>query len=316
MEDRTMTEENRFSYPTGLTWNQFREDFLRRISSLYPEQESLSLFYWGVSEICGWNRSGLVRYLNESVPVHILVRFQEYESRLLTHEPVQYIFGKAYFAHVELTVNSSVLIPRPETEELWWWACTYLRSLIKSGHRKESELRVLDLCTGSGAIAIALSKEFSKAEVYACDISGPALSIAEENNVANGTSVVFFQQDILVSDRWNCPGTASIRQVSDFDLVISNPPYIRPSEKILMRKNVLDYEPSEALFVNEADPLLFYRAVATIAKDQLRKGGCCMVEINEAFPQQTADLFSVQGFDGIEIRTDMQGKFRMIKACK
>lgn len=303
-----------FFSDSSQTWNGLRDEFVRLLSGIYPQEEAISIFYWCVSEIMGWNRVEFSMHRQDVVPVESQDDFQRVMSRLLLSEPIQYIFRKAYFADVTLEVDPSVLIPRPETEELCSWACSILSNAIQTEQKREEEIRILDLCTGSGAIAIALSKFFPSAEVHACDISVPALETADRNNRMNGTSVHFFPMDVLggvpdqVDSVWKAKG--------GFDLIISNPPYIRPSEKISMRRNVLDYEPHQALFVEEEDPLVFYRAIAGIASKYLRYGGSCMVEINEAFPQPNVSLFSAQGFQPVEMRKDMQGRWRMLMACK
>lgn len=303
-----------FFSDSSQTWNGLRDEFVRLLSGIYPQEEAVSIFYWCISEIMGWNRIEFSMHRQDVVPIGSQEDFRKLMSRLLLSEPIQYIFRKAYFADVILEVDPSVLIPRPETEELYSWACSNLSDSIQAKQKTEEEFRILDLCTGSGALAIALSKFFPLAEVYACDISVPALETANRNNKMNGTSVHFFPMDVLgkvpgqVASEWEEKG--------GFDLIISNPPYIRPSEKISMRRNVLDYEPYHALFVEEDDPLVFYRAIAGIASKYLRCGGCCMVEINEAFPQPSVSLFSSYGFQPVEIRKDMQGRWRMLMACK
>lgn len=292
-------------------WKDLRQDFLASLICLYPEAEALSLFYWAAEEICGKKRAGIAACLSDPVPASYREDFRQVQLRLSKGEPVQYVFGKAYFADLVLGVDPSVLIPRPETEELLVWACRSLRAFLLASRLEEKELRILDLCTGSGALAIALARSFPSSMVWACDISEAALRTATENARRCGAEVVFFRHDVLQA----CLPEA-ISSVGPFHLIVCNPPYVRPSEKKSMRSNVLDYEPHAALFVEEDDPLSFYRALRSISIRHLTEGGLCMAEINEAFPFQTEALFRESAFRKTELRKDMQDKYRMLKAEK
>ena len=227
--------------------------------------------------------------------------------RLENMEPLQYVAGKAYFYGMELYVDKAVLIPRQETEELCRLA---LDSFPSSGNRSHgagdlpgSGLRILDVCTGSGCIAWAMSANLPGAAVFGCDISYPALEVASSQKVGVRCPV-FFQNDILSGD---------FPLTGDFDAILSNPPYVTSSEKRLMSRNVLDYEPHSALFVTDEDPLVFYRALAGIASAHLKPEGFGIVEINEAFGDGCRGLFMDYGFSNSVIIKDLNGKDRFCR---
>lgn len=287
------------------TLRSVRETYAKALLPLYGESEAFSLFHWVAEEITGLGRAALTVRLDEPLAEEVSARFAAVLTRLLRHEPVQYIFNKAYFGDLELYVDETVLIPRPETEEL-------VRRAASQVALRDCPLRILDLCTGSGAIAILLNRIFPEAEVYACDISEKALETARRNNDLCGTSVKFFPYDVLSG----APLPESFAPSDGFHLVISNPPYVRQSEKTQMRPNVLDYEPALALFVPDADPLVFYKAIASLAVRILASDGLLVEEINEAFPLQNKRILEENGLDSIELHRDMQGKFRGISARK
>lgn len=219
---------------------------------------------------------------------------EQYLNELSENRPIQYVLGETQFCGFQLKVDERVLIPRPETEELVGWVVS---SLPQGG-------MVLDIGTGSGCIAIAVSKLLRNAQVVAYDISEKALVLAAENALINNAKVEFCRVDIL-----NPPATTE-----EFDAIVSNPPYVLFSEQKTMTHNVLDYEPHGALFVPDENPLLFYRAIINFAKNHLRQGGCLFFEINRAFSQQMKDLLLHEGFSGVSLRQDMFGNDRMIKA--
>jgi len=219
-----------------------------------------------------------------------------YLSQLKLQKPIQYIMGETEFFGITMRVTPDVLIPRPETEELVDW-------IIKS-NTSQSPV-ILDIGTGSGCIAIALAKNIHRAKVRAIDISAQAIALAKKNAAIAGVDINFFLHDILKS-HGNIPG-------APFDILVSNPPYVREGEKKLMHRNVLDYEPHTALFVKDNDPLIFYHAIARCAKDRLKPEGVAYCEINEALGEETAEVFRSYGFVDVEIRKDINGKDRMIR---
>ena len=221
-------------------------------------------------------------------------------KRLLAGEPVQYVTGMARFGDLLIKVSPSVLIPRPETEEMVQKICASMP--------KEKPIRIWDIGTGSGCIAIALAKHFENAEVIGFDVSEEALQIARENAESNGAKVIFVQDDIMnpTSGYFNQP----------VDLVVSNPPYVCDSERAAMEANVLDWEPETALFVPDDDPLRFYRQILALAKNQLNPNGQIWFEINEAKGEEMLSLCCEMGFPKAEILEDFAGKPRVCRACR
>jgi release factor glutamine methyltransferase len=217
-------------------------------------------------------------------------------ARLKKHEPIQYILGEAEFYDLKFGVSEDVLIPRPETEELVDW-------VIKD--QPHTGARILDIGTGSGCIPVSLKKNLPEAIVSACDISRTALNRAKRNAAQNQTAIYFFELDILNSSQTRLP-----HQV---DILVSNPPYIRLSEKELMQANVLDFEPHLALFVGNDQPLLFYEAIARFGQKNLVPGGLVYWEINEAFGRECCELLRQLGYSDLVLRKDLNGKDRMVK---
>ncbi len=220
-------------------------------------------------------------------------------SRLKTGEPLQYIVGFTYFADLKINVSPAVLIPRPETEELVYW-------IAESFDSKTSPSKILDWCTGSGCIALALKKLIPNSEIIAYDISNEALEIAKTNAKINQLTISFEEKDAL----------NFIENTSEFDVIVSNPPYIPFANKKEMHQNVLNYEPGLALFVMDENPLLFYKAISTYALAHLKVGGHLFFEIHEAYSKEIEVLLHNLSFQEIELKIDLQGKARMIKAKK
>jgi release factor glutamine methyltransferase len=224
-------------------------------------------------------------------------------AQLKNQVPLQYITGLASFYGLDFMVNESVLIPRPETEELVQWVLDTVNNEFEGLSAKFS---LLDVGTGSGCLAIALASNLPGASVSACDVSESALKLASENANKNNVAVNFFTCDVLNDDP----------AISDLDLVISNPPYIRESEKPLMQANVLNYEPASALFVSDDDPLVFYRTIARKAQAWLKPGGWLFFEINESLGTETKQCIEKEGFIHVELKKDINGRDRMLKAKK
>ena len=225
-------------------------------------------------------------------------RLHEIVARLKNHEPIQYILGETWFCGLRLKVKPGVLVPRPETEEL-------VSVILNSGLQSSS--RVLDIGTGSGAIALALKNECPDAKVEGIDVSETAVKVASENARINQLSVCFYLQDILNWKASNWP---------EYDLIVSNPPYVRESEKELMESNVLLYEPETALFVKDSDPLLFYRTIAAFAKVHLKKGGSLFFEINEYLGAEMKVLLEEFDFKQIELLKDINRRDRIMLCRK
>ena len=237
----------------------------------------------------------------EEIAPGVLAQVPALQARLLAHEPVQYVLGTGHFAGMELEVTPATLIPRPETEELV--------QLIEREQAGRPGRRVLDVGTGSGCLALALARALPGAAVLAVDISAEALAVARRNAEAWAPAVAFQQVDILLEmPAGLVPGT--------LDVLVSNPPYVRESERAAMRENVLAWEPATALFVPDEDPLLFYRRLAEIGAQLLTADGVAYLEINEALGTETAALFTAQGFADVQVVSDMFGKPRMVRAAR
>lgn len=218
-------------------------------------------------------------------------------ERLKKHEPIQYIIGYCDFCGLTFKVTPDTLIPRPETSELVEWI---------TEEQKGDKVNILDIGTGSGCIAVSLAHKLPQSKVTAWDISSGALAVATENSKANGCSVAFEQVDILAYEPTG----------EQFDIIVSNPPYIKENEKKSMEANVLDWEPHTALFVPDNDPLLFYRAIAEKALAMLTSGGALYFEINRAHGAETVEMLKSLGYIETELRKDLAGNDRMIKAIR
>lgn len=273
--------------------------FHEELDGLYDPGEVGVFLEMLFESFLGWNKVRLLTSKEQTVDQSDLLRFHWALEDLKQQRPIQHIIGYTDFCDCQIKVTPDVLIPRPETEEIVNWIKTAIHYSLSTNH-------FLDLCTGSGCIAIALKKAFSEAEVTAVDVSEKALTIAQENACANGTDITFLQADIL-SSTFNF-------QLSTFKLIVSNPPYVMESERTAMRHNVLDYEPSLALFVPDDDPLRFYRAIANIAKEHLAQDGLLVVEINESLATETCGLLKEYGFQS-EVYEDFRGKPRWISAA-
>ena len=218
-------------------------------------------------------------------------------GRLKLLEPIQYIFGETEFYNLRFLVNKHVLIPRPETEELVEWI------INEEGNKNIS---LLDIGTGSGCIAVSLAKNITNAKVFAWDISTPALEVANRNAKLNNISISFSQADILQTKT----------SEHTFDVIVSNPPYITEQEKSIMHSTVIEHEPSLALFVPNDNPLLFYKHISDFANNSLNNGGRIYFEINQYYAEETKQMLNERGFKDIQLKTDLAGNKRMIRAIK
>ncbi|MDR3134130.1 MAG: peptide chain release factor N(5)-glutamine methyltransferase [Prevotellaceae bacterium] len=273
--------------------SQLYKEAQRQLQPLYSKEEARALSQALLQHFGKLSRTQLFAFPGTELSPDTARQIQTAIAGLLAHKPLQYLTGETTFCGFPMEVSEAVLIPRPETEELAEWAAGSIGK----------EAVVIDLCTGSGCIAIALKKRLPSTEVYACDCSPEALEVAQRNAVKNDAEIHFFRCDVL----------SDVNFDKKADCIISNPPYVRESEKAAMPKNVLLYEPPQALFVADSDPLVFYRAIARFARQHLRDNGALFVEINEALGNETKALFAAAGFTSIELRRDMNGKDRMIK---
>jgi release factor glutamine methyltransferase len=285
----------------------------QQLSAVYDEREASAIAAMVLEQITGLPRLQRISRKDEPLVVQQLHLLTEYEQKLLRHEPVQYVLQEAWFYQMKLFVDKHVLIPRPETEELVDWILNDVKASGKDVfERKHSEadettkLKIIDVGTGSGCIALALKKAMPKAEVWACDISDDALNVARRNGSELDIRVDFVAMDFL--------NEAQCRQLPTVDIIVSNPPYVPLHEKEQMSRNVVDYEPHNALFVPADEALLFYQALATFGKHKLHQDGSIYTEIHEDLGKEVVQLFKHEGYEQVELRKDMQGKERMVKA--
>jgi len=263
----------------------------------YPETEIKSFGLLIIEKLTGFTRTQIIVNKNTQFSIEQQHEIKKIVEKIKNNIPIQYILGETEFYGLPFKVNESVLIPRPETEELVEW--------IQSENSVEKELNLLDIGTGSGCIAISLKSSAPNWSVDAFDISKDALLTATQNAMLNGVNVTFSEVDIL-----NPPALIDRK----WDIIVSNPPYVLESEKAGILPNVLNHEPHLALFVTDNDGLLFYRQIAQFAKQHLKQNGQLYFEINRMFGKMTVDLLESMGFCAVELRKDISGNDRMIKA--
>ncbi|MBF91004.1 MAG: protein-(glutamine-N5) methyltransferase, release factor-specific [Flavobacteriales bacterium] len=249
------------------------------------------MVYWSIESALGFSKSDCIMQQDATVSETQKLNLLEIVSRLVEEEPLQYILGSAEFMSLEFKVNKHTLIPRPETEELVQWVL------------KEDFKSALDIGTGSGCIAISLAKQ-SKASLCALDSSKEALEVAKENAKNNEVAIDFIHADILQKPALQ----------KTFDVIVSNPPYVLESDKKLMHTNVLKHEPHTALFVLDKEPLVFYNSITDFAQNHLNETGKLFFEIHEKKGDELLQMLQEKGFSKLELRKDMQGKERMVKA--
>lgn len=274
---------------------QLRRLASRVLSPAYDENEIRSLCSIIFSRLFHFTNVQIHLETHTPLSETLVDAFRKVMWRLRAGEPIQYVLGETEFAGLTFRLNADTLIPRPETEELVLWVIN---------EKLPDKPRVLDVGTGSGCIAVAIAKALPDADVRGIDISPEAVAQAEENARLNGVRGNFEARDILRAERWVWP---------DFDVIVSNPPYVRESEKAGMASRVLDYEPGRALFVPDEDPLLFYRAIADFGRKHLVPGGFLFFEINEALGTEVLALLRDSGYEGLELRKDVFDKPRLVR---
>ena len=287
-------------WPASNTVAQIRKHIQQQLATVFPdEQERNVLTSMILQRITGLSKTEIAIQPDFRVNESDIVWLKNALEDLNEHKPIQYVIGYEEFYGLKFNVNKHVLIPRPETEELVKW-------VLDDHATSKAPLSVIDFGTGSGCIAIALKHNRPDWNVCGLDKSMEALKVAWDNALQNGAEVDFEENDLL-----------DFKPLSrKFDLVVSNPPYIRNAEKNLMQKNVLDFEPEMALFVEDDDPLIFYKAIAEISKTLLKDKGGIYLEINEAFGKETVEMLKEYGYKDVELKEDLFGKSRMIKAYK
>ena len=266
---------------------------------LYDEREAGNIAELVMENITGWKK--IDRIVNKTVPLSETQQqlLAAYTAALAANKPLQYVLHEAWFYGMQLYVDENVLIPRPETEELVDWALQEIKRLAP-GSKK-----LLDIGTGSGCIPLAIKKNLPAVDVHSCDISEAALTVAKKNAASQNLAIHFHQLDFLDENMRNA--------LPVFDIIISNPPYIPEADKAGMAVHVLGYEPELALFPQGNDPLVFYKAIAAFAGTRLSKNGSIYLEIHEDMAQAVVNVYKENGFTGIELRKDLQGRDRMVK---
>ena len=290
---------------------QYRNYFNETLKTIYPITEIDSFFFLLLEEYLGFRRVDIVLKSDFKITQETLNLLQSATKQLEQEVPLQYIIGKTEFYGLPFVVNKHVLIPRPETEELVAWVVsessrvkTFNTSTKQTTETKQ--LKILDIGTGSGCIPISLKKQLPFAKISAIDISKEALTVAKKNAVLNNVDIHFILQDILK--------TVALDQ--HYDIIISNPPYVRELEKKELKNNVLKNEPHVALFVENDNPLIFYAKIAELAKKYLNKNGLLFFEINQYLGTETIDLVNKKGLKNIQLKKDMFGNDRIIVASK
>lgn len=276
---------------------EYKIQFAKELSPIYDEHEIDSFFYILLEAFHQMKRVDLAMNQNFELDTMQLLQWETVLSQLKEQKPIQYILGETEFFGLPFYVNENTLIPRPETEELVDWIIQ--QSKVQSQH---SKIKILDIGTGTGCIAISLAKNLPNAEVYAIDVSSKALEIAAKNAKRNNVDVTFLNQSILETDNLN----------QQFDIIVSNPPYVRNLEKHEIKKNVLDFEPHLALFVEDDDALLFYRKITQLAQKNLSESGMLFFEINQYLTDQMFEMIKTFNFTDIQLRKDLYGNDRMM----
>src|SRR5690606_24002301 len=278
-----------------MTVNGYKKRFLNQLPAFYDETERLSLFYLSMEFVLNFNKTDCVLNGNESISIENQQQIDEVFNRLQDNEPIQYITQQANFYGYKFKVSPATLIPRRETEELVEWVLSEMKN------EPQKKWRVLDIGTGSGCIPITIKKEFPLAEVFAIDVSVEALAVAKKNAENLNVPITFIEQDILTTE-----------YLDSYDIIISNPPYVRNLEKAEIKNNVLHYEPHLALFVEDNDPLIFYRKITQLGQKSLTENGMLFFEINQYLGNEMNEMVS-EYFNMVELRKDLQGNERMMK---
>jgi len=270
----------------------------KELEGLYHTRETESMAYILLEYVLNYSKTQIRLNKAEDISEDHFKQIETYTQELKTCKPIQYILGETEFYDLTFKVNEHTLIPRQETEEL-------VHAIINENQLEG--LHILDIGTGSGCIPISLAKNSQNTLVSSADISVEAIKIAKENALVNLVDINFFHRDILNWKKFNW---------DNFDIIVSNPPYVTEAEKNKMDKNVLDHEPHTALFVSDHDPLIFYRAIAEFALLHLKNNGKLYFEINESLGNEMVNLLEQKGFNSICLKSDINGKNRMISAIK
>lgn len=275
--------------------------FIDRLNNHFSEREIVTFYKELLKKRLKLSDADLLLQKEIRFSESDLLYFRSVVKRLLNHEPFQYIIGETFFYDLTIRCDERALIPRPETEELVDWVIHSLDN--------QNSYTLVDMCTGTGCIALAIKSKLSNSKVYATDVSQEALALAKKNAMLLNLNIDFIEENALLNESDNFENNT-------LDVIVSNPPYIPMKDKSQMEKNVLDFEPHMALFVSDETPLIFYKAIAEKANNLLKKEGLLFFELHEEYAIQTKELIEKLGFENVEIKQDLQGKNRMLKAKK
>ena len=290
---------------------EYKLHFIKELDSIYDKEEIESFFYIITEFLHQKKRIDLALEPNFSITENEIEKWNSIVTELKQEKPIQYILGETEFYGLRFLVNENTLIPRQETEELVELIIESQKSKVKS-----QKLKILDIGTGSGCIAISLAKNLPDAEVYALDVSEKALEIANQNAEINKVEINFINKSIVEVEDLTFTTTYNLQPTTFFDIIVSNPPYVRNLEKEEIKKNVLEYEPHLALFVEDNDALLFYRKIAQLAKINLSPNGILYFEINQYLGKETVELLENMNFNNIQLIKDIYGNDRIISCLK
>jgi len=284
-----------------MTTGEVYIDFIRELKTVYEEREAETISDWVFENVTGMKRWERRANQNKEIKNSEHQQLQKHLTELLQHKPVQYVLNEAWFYKMKFFVNENVLIPRPETEELVEWI---VNDIYSGNLRNSKPINILDIGSGSGCISIALKKELPKANIIAIDISEKALEVAEKNARDLNTTVDFLQIDFLDENKWNT--------LFQYDIIVCNPPYIPLKEKDGLGRNVVDFEPAVALFVEDDNPFIFYQKIAQFSKKHLNANGRIYLEVHELQAEDIKGILENEGFTAT-IKKDIYGKDRMVR---
>ena len=284
-----------------MTTGEVYIDFVKELNAVYEEREAETISDWVFENVMGMKRWERRAIQNKELKDSEYLQLQKYLTELLQHKPVQYVLNEAWFYKMKFFVNENVLIPRPETEELVEWIVNETEARNSNSSKARN---ILDIGSGSGCISIALKKELPKANISAIDISEKALAVAQKNARDLNTPIDFLQIDFLDENKWNT--------LFQYDIIVCNPPYIPLKEKDNLGRNVIDFEPAVALFVEDDNPFIFYQKIAQFSKNHLRANGRIYLEVHELQAEDIKRILENEGFTAT-IKKDIYGKNRMVR---
>ena len=287
-----------------MTTGEVHINFIKELKAIYEDREAETIYDWVFENVTGMKRWERRANENKEIKNSEYQQLQKYLAELIQHKPVQYVLNEAWFYKMKFFVNEDVLIPRPETEELVEWIVNEFET---ENPNNSKPINILDIGSGSGCISVCLKKELPGANITAVDVSEKALAVAQKNARELNTFIDFLQIDFLDENKWNT--------LSGYDIIVCNPPYIPLKEKDRLERNVIDYEPAIALFVEDNNPFIFYQKIAQFSKKQLCANGRIYLEVHESKAEDVKRILENEGFAAI-IKKDIYEKNRMVRAKK